>query len=95
MKGVALGVTEGLSLGLSTNVASQTGPTSAEEPTGLPPSLAAPVAFFVSLHIAVVFFRYNEPGPELAVRRKERKEMFYLTTHSTHFIYGYMVSDIW
>ena len=24
-----------------------------------------------------------------------RKEMFYLTLHSTHFIYGYMVSDIW
>ena len=23
-----------------------------------------------------------------------RKEMFYLTTHSTHFIYGYMASDI-
>ena len=23
------------------------------------------------------------------------KEMFYLTTHSTHFIYGYMASDIW
>ena len=23
------------------------------------------------------------------------REMFYLTTHSTHFIYGYMVSDIW
>ena len=22
-----------------------------------------------------------------------RKEMFYLTTHSTHFIYGYMASD--
>ena len=21
--------------------------------------------------------------------------MFYLTTHSTHFIYGYMASDIW
>ena len=21
--------------------------------------------------------------------------MFYLTMHSTHFIYGYMVSDIW
>ena len=21
--------------------------------------------------------------------------MFYLTTHSTHFIYGYMMSDIW
>ena len=26
---------------------------------------------------------------------EERKEMFYLTTHSTHFIYGYMASDIW
>ena len=24
-----------------------------------------------------------------------RKEMFYLTTHSTHFIYGYMASHIW
>ena len=24
-----------------------------------------------------------------------RKEMFYLTTHSTHFIYGYMASYIW
>ena len=24
-----------------------------------------------------------------------RKEMFYLTTHSTHFIYGYLASDIW
>ena len=22
-------------------------------------------------------------------------EMFYLTTHSTHFFYGYMASDIW
>ena len=26
---------------------------------------------------------------------KGRKEMFYLTTHSTHSIYGYMASDIW
>ena len=24
-----------------------------------------------------------------------RKEMFYLTMHSTHFIYHYMVLDIW
>ena len=23
------------------------------------------------------------------------REMFYLTTHSRHFIYGYMASDIW
>ena len=28
------------------------------------------------------------------VNERER-EMFYLTTHSTHFIYGYMASDIW
>ena len=26
---------------------------------------------------------------------ERRKEMFYLTTHSTHFIYGYIASDIW
>ena len=26
---------------------------------------------------------------------RRRKEMFYLTTHSTHFIYGYVASDIW
>ena len=25
----------------------------------------------------------------------ERMNVFYLTTHSTHFIYGYMASDIW
>ena len=29
------------------------------------------------------------------VDNEGRKEMFYLTTHSTHFIYGYMASDIW
>ena len=26
---------------------------------------------------------------------KPEREMLYLTTHSTHFIYGYMASDIW
>ena len=29
------------------------------------------------------------------VSAERRKEMFYLTMHSTHFIYGYMASDIW
>ena len=34
--------------------------------------------------------------PALARTHRYRKiEMFYLTTHSTHFIYGYMASDIW
>ena len=28
-------------------------------------------------------------------RQEGRKEMFYLMTLPTHFIYGYMVSDIW
>ena len=31
----------------------------------------------------------------MVIRKEGRKEMFYLTTHSTHFIYGYMASDIW
>ena len=32
----------------------------------------------------------------VTVRCTEReREMFYLTTHSTDFIYGYMASDIW
>ena len=26
---------------------------------------------------------------------ERKREMFYLTTHSTHFIYGYMASDTW
>ena len=29
------------------------------------------------------------------VHIEREREMFYLTTHSTHFIYGYMASDIW
>ena len=33
-------------------------------------------------------------GDQLQITEQGRKEMFYLTTHSTHFIYGYMASDI-
>ena len=29
------------------------------------------------------------------IKNEGRKEMFYLKAHSTHFIYGYMASDIW
>ena len=29
----------------------------------------------------------------VTVNIKRRKEMFYLTTHSTHYIYGYMAND--
>ena len=28
------------------------------------------------------------------IGKEGRKEMFYLTMHSTHFIYGYMASDM-
>ena len=31
--------------------------------------------------------------PPMSIERE--REMFYLTMHSTHFIYGYMASDIW
>ena len=34
-------------------------------------------------------------NPQRYVSRRFRKEMFHLTTHSTHFVYGYMASDIW
>ena len=33
--------------------------------------------------------------PYTCIANEREREMFYLTTHSTHFIYGYMVSDIW
>ena len=39
------------------------------------------------------------PVPEAeydsTVVQTTKEEVFYLTTHSTHFIYGYMASDIW
>ena len=47
---------------------------------------------------ALVGMRNSSMGPQNGwmERKKEgRKEMFYLTTHSTHFIYGYMAPDIW
>ena len=31
----------------------------------------------------------------LKTNNKEGRKCFYLTTHSTHFIYSYMASDIW
>ena len=41
-------------------------------------------------------YRGENPVPQLVRHTdKGRKEMFYLTTHSTHFIYGHMASDIW
>ena len=39
-------------------------------------------------------YGFWNPSPTAESCTRER-EMFYLTTHSTHFIYGYMASDIW
>ena len=32
---------------------------------------------------------------KIAFIKERERELFYLTMHSTHFIYGYMTSDIW
>ena len=37
----------------------------------------------------------DKPTTVMDKIQEGRKEMFYLTTHSTHFISGYMASDIW
>ena len=37
----------------------------------------------------------KEIGQYVQNKEHEQEGMFYLTTHSTHFIYGYMASDIW
>ena len=39
------------------------------------------ILFYIVLYFIIYIYR--------------EREMFYLTTHSTHFIYGYMASDIW
>ena len=38
---------------------------------------------------------FSSKGQNKSKLQEGRKEMFYLTTHLTHFIYGYMASDIW
>ena len=59
--------------------------------------------------LILVTIKWREPGCSLLVECLLKgavgheidpsvdtwKEMFYLTTHSIHFIYGYMASDIW
>ena len=40
------------------------------------------------------WYIWSYSGPGYVTGGRER-EMFYLTTHSTYFIYGYMASDIW
>ena len=42
-----------------------------------------------------VFGHENLDVGQTGLVREREREMFYLTTHSTYFIYGYMASDIW
>ena len=46
-----------------------------------------------SARLLLLILLISLPAP--SQNKEGRKEMFYLTTHSTHFIYGYIVSDIW
>ena len=45
--------------------------------------------------LIIIIFLYTELKLDSSCGKKREREMFYLTTHSTHFIYGYMASDIW
>ena len=50
------------------------------------------------MHLRFFFFFLNthkHTHKNLIIIIIREREMFYLTTHSTHFIYGYMASDIW
>ena len=45
--------------------------------------------------LTVLTLRWRIFPQDIKMGQEGRKEMFYLTTHLTHFIYGYMASDIW
>ena len=54
-----------------------------------------PSHFFIDIEdMTQIKITKNVHFPYSNITPRER-EMFYLTTHSTHFIYGYMASDIW
>ena len=49
------------------------------------PPLRTPIMMMIIIIIMMMIIMMKGKG----------KEMFSLTTHSTHFIYGYIASDIW
>ena len=51
----------------------------------------------VALGLSPVTVKFHCLSPIGKTNRysEREREMFYLTTHSTHFSYGYMASDIW
>ena len=54
-----------------------------------------PGAELATHHQAVLVTQPAEVVVLVVLGREREREFFYLTTHSTHFIYGYMASDIW
>ena len=56
-----------------------------------PPALGAMLATLGEL----TEFRLAFSGILAHINLWREREMFYLTTHSTHFIYGYTATDIW
>ena len=50
--------------------------------------------FRASCYIPSLSWAYT-PVINWVVYQEREREMFYLMMHSTHFIYGYMASDIW
>ena len=46
-------------------------------------------------HTKQINIKHKRGLKRMLFNRGREREMFYLTMHSTHFIYGYMASDIW
>ena len=53
------------------------------------------ITFYLRLYGVRHLIVRKETRNKVAIYWSGRKDMFYLMTHSTHFIYGYMASDIW
>ena len=50
----------------------------------------------LAIYFTKTYYEFPDSLSSIQWYPQEReREMFYLTTHSTHFIYGYMASDIW
>ena len=55
------------------------------------------VVVATQLVVAIVIIMHSLIQPHQLTSRKRKegmKEMFYLTTHTTHFVYGYIASDL-
>ena len=67
-----------------------------EDPLKKKPSLPPLLDYLTICFICTINNKNLTKKPKKQrIRIRKGKEMFYLTTHSTHFIYGYMASDIW